>query len=230
MKIPAPRQPAATTPAAAPARSTIWDELNEDQWAVIAGKKPLKEEVVEEESASPGAALYSRSSATGGLWRDGKKLVCSRNASFPGRCVKSNQPTDNRIRKTLSYCPPWAYIIFGALIAIAFTRKMEVEFAIEQRWVTRRTIHALVGVGVTLLGMAFVFIPIAASGENEPGAVGAVCMLLGMVFFFGGLLYALLGGRHISVTYIDDTKEHAWIKGAHPDFLASLPQWSGQHY
>ncbi len=223
MQIPTPQQPAV----AAPVQSTIWDELNDDQWAAIEGRKTsaeLAHEQEEEEAAD--AALHS-DAASSGLWRSGKKLVCSSNARFPGRCVKTNQPTDNRVPMKLNYCPPWAYILFGALIAMFLTRKMQAEVGMEQRWVTRRMIHALVGLGVALLGGLCIGIGIATSGQGDVGPVGAVFLLLGMFFSIGGIFYSLLGGRAITVAYIDDMKQHAWLKGAHPDFLASLPQWGG---
>ena len=223
MQIPTPQQPAV----AAPVQSTIWDELNDDQWAAIEGRKTSAELAHEQEEEEAADAAFHSGGTTSGLWRDGKKVVCSCNAQFPTRCVKSNQPTNNRIQKTLSYCPPWALIVFGALIAMAFTRKMPVDYAMEQRWVTRRMIHALVGLGIALLGGLFIGIGVATSGAEEPGAVGVVFLLMGLLFALGGIFYSLLGGRAITVAYIDDMKQHAWLKGAHPDFLAGLPQWGG---
>ena len=165
-----------------------------------------------------------------GLWRDGKKLVCSANAQFPPRCVKSNQQTNNRVQKTFSYCPPWAYIVFGALVAMFFTRKMQVDYAVEPRWTKRRIVHALSGVGVALFGLVLMGITGAVLGSSDGGIVGLIgvaFMILSMVLMFGGFIYALVGGRVLSVVYIDDTKEHAWLKGAHPNFLETLPTWSG---
>ena len=78
-----------------------------------------------------------------------------------------------------------------------------------------------------LLGGLFIVIGAATSGGEEPGVVGGVFFLMGLLFALGGIFYSLLGGRAITVAYIDDMKQHAWLKGAHPDFLAGLPQWGG---
>lgn len=228
MQIPDPQQPAA--PAAGPPQSTIWDELNDDQWAKIEGRQTAGEIAMEEQEAmAADEALHSGKGASG-LWRDGKRLICSRNAKFPARCVKSNEPTNNRVLKKFSYCPPWALIIFGALIAIAFTRKMDIEYTVEPRFVKRRMIHALVGVGVAVLGVLFIFIGVALADGGGPEAVGVVVLLMGVVSAFVGLIYSAIGGRVLSVAYIDDVKEHAWLKGACPEFLDSLPMWNGPRH
>jgi hypothetical protein len=227
MQIPAPQQPTAP----APVRSTIWDELTDDQWAKIEGRKTTSELAHEEAQAFAAEEAAYSTKASEGLWRDRKRLVCSCNAQFPPRCLKSNQPTNNRIQKRLSYCPLWAIILFDALIAMAFTRKMDVNFAMEQRWVTRRMIHALVGLGVALLGGLFMVIGGALTGstdgEGAAETAGVLLFLLGVLPMCGGIIYALIGGRSVTVVYIDDMKQHAWLKGVHPDFLANLPQWSG---
>jgi ribosomal protein S27E len=230
LKIPRLTQPGAPAAApSAPARSTIWDELNEDQWAVIEGRQIAKPQQGEDEDASPAASMFSGVGGANGLWRDGKRLVCSRDARFPGRSVKTNEPTDNRVTWTFSYCPPWVYIVFGALIAMFFIRKFQVDVAIEQRWVTRRIIHALSGVGAFLLGGLMTTVAGASAGD-EPGAVALVFLLMGIFLSFSGLIYALVGGRALSTTYVDDIKQHAWIKGADPNYLETLPVWDGPHH
>jgi hypothetical protein len=214
---------------ATPARSTIWDELNEDQWAAIEGRQVARQTQTEEGDASPAAAMFSGIAASNGLWRDGKRLVCSRDARFPGRSVKTNQPTDNRVSWTFSYCPPWVYILFGALIAIFFTRKIRVDVPIEQRWITRRIIHALVGVG--LGGLGFLLISgMAAAGGDDPHPVAVVFLFIGLLLMPTGLFYALLGGRALTAVYVDDDKQHVWVKGASPDYLETLPHWDGPHH
>jgi hypothetical protein len=51
-------------------------------------------------------------------------------------------------------------------------------------------------------------------------------------YVLAGLLVMLIGGitggviaRNVSATKID--KDYVWLSGAHPDFLAELPEWPG---
>ena len=228
-----PVAPGAVAPAQPPRRSTIWDELNEEQWARIEGRTPPKRVEDEEESQAAAESLYGNSSMTDGLWRDGKRLVCSRNAHFPARCVKSYRSTTNRVRVKLSWCPTWVIILFGALIAMFVTRRMTIEVGMEQRWVTRRWIHASIGGGIAVMGVILIVIGIMAAqaaGARALNTGSAVCLILGGVASLVGLFYGLLAGRALSAVYIDDDREHAWLKGAHPDFLQSLPYWDGPHH
>jgi hypothetical protein len=232
-------QAAAAPPAATPstpAQSTIWDELNEDQWAAIeSGRRVVKQE--EEDDGSPAANLFGGVAASNGMWADREHLVAAASARFPNVCVKTNEPTDNRVHANLSWCPPWVIILLFVcnaliylIVAAIMTRRIRIEYGLQQRLVTKRYIHVAIGLGMCLLSILFFTFGGASMGNAEggdPGVFGVVLLLTALIMLPVGLLYALFVGRAVAPVYIDSNKEHVWLKGAHPDFLATLPPWDG---
>ena len=227
LRVPASR--AAPAAVAAP-RSTIWDDLKQDEWDVIAGKKPKQAAVVESAdvghgAARPGLAGY----ATGGLWRDGKKLVVAAGATFPNRCLKTNQATQQRVTRTLTYCPVWIWLLFGALGAALSSRKMRLELPIGAQWLALRWTMRLVGVAMIGLGFLVFAVSILVISGNANSAPGAILAAVGLAIMISGVLCTAMGnGFFIKATFIDEGNRHAWLKGVAPSFLASLPQWPGR--
>ncbi len=242
MQIPRAQQasPSAATPSAAtpstPARSSIWDELNEDQWAAIeSGRRVVKPE--EDDDASPAANLFGGVAASNGLWADREHLVAAAGARFPNVCVKTNEPTDNRVQANFSWCPPWVIILLFVcnaliylIVAAIMTRRLRLEYGLQQRLVKKRYIHIAIGVGMCLLSILFLTFGGVSAGNAEggdPSVFGLVLLLTALIMLPVGLLYAMFVGRAVAPVYIDSNKEHVWLKGVHPDFLATLPLWDG---
>ena len=63
---------------------------------------------------------------------------------------------------------------------------------------------------------------IALSDQHD--AFG-ILILVGMALFLFGAIYGLVAARMVSPTKIDD--HYVWLKGAHPEYLASFPVWPG---
>ena len=161
--------------------------------------------------------------------------MASSGARFPATCVKSNEPTDNRVQANFSWCPPWVIVLLFvcnllvyAVVAAIMTRKVRLEYGLQQQLVKKRYIHIAIGLGTCLLGVLFLALGGMAVGGAEgadPGVVGPVLLLMALVMLPVGLLYSMYMGRAVAPVYIDKNKEHVWLKGVHPDFLASLPLW-----
>ncbi len=59
-----------------------------------------------------GERLTPFSSTTQGeVWRDGKKLVLTKGAELPYRCIKTNAPADRLLKRTLYWYPVWVYVL-----------------------------------------------------------------------------------------------------------------------
>ncbi len=240
-----PRSPQATPAAAAasgtgplvPAQSSIWDELNDDQWAAIEAGRKVDKPQEGDDDASPAKNLFGGVAATNGLWADRKHLVASSSARFPSRCVKSNEPTDNRVQTNFSWCPPWIIVLLFIcnllvylIVAAIMTRRIRLEYGLHQRLVTKRYIHIAIGVGILLSSIIFFAMAAAALGgadRGDPSIAGIVLMIIGFMMLPAGAMYSMYVGRAVAPVYIDSNKEHVWLKGAHPDFLATLPLWDG---
>jgi hypothetical protein len=232
---------AAGTPAAAaavsgPAPSSIWDELTEDQWAAIeSGRRAVKPQ--EDDDSSPAANLYGGVAASNGLWADREHLVAAAGARFPNVCVKTNEPTDNRVQTNFSWCPPWVIVLLFVcnlliyiIVAAIMTRKIRLEYSLQPRLLKKRYIHIAIGVGILLSSFLFFVLAGVALGSaegGEPSIAGLVFMIIGCIALPAGAIYASVVGRAMAPVYIDSNKQHAWLKGVHPDFLATLPLWDG---
>jgi GYF domain 2 len=162
-----------------------------------------------------------------GLWRSKKLLVAHVNAAMPDRCVKCNEDvTGYRLKRQLYWHHPAVYLailinlIIYAIIAIAVRKRATFQIAVCPVHRATRTRNIAIGWAAALTGIACFF---AAGASTD--AVG-VWILAGIVLFLGGVLWGVIGGRVIYAKKI--TPDYAWIGGCGKEFLAELPEWSGQ--
>jgi predicted RNA-binding Zn-ribbon protein involved in translation (DUF1610 family) len=170
-------------------------------------------------------------SAGEGVWRDGKKLVMRKTATLPYRCIKSNQPADGWLRRKLYWHHPAIYLLIllhlfiYVIVAICVRKKADIEVGLCDAWFRRRRwtialtwLVALVALGVCIAGCA---------GLETPGSqLGGWLIAGGLIGGFIGVITGLILGTVVSATKITD--EYVWMKGVHPDFLKSLPEWPGE--
>jgi hypothetical protein len=154
-----------------------------------------------------------------GVWQDGKTLVMVKIARLPSRCVKCNEPTDYRLRRSLSWIHPALYIllisplifIIVALI-VRKTAKIEVPLCDEHREKRNRII--LIGWIIALAGLAVCFTP-AFLGEDY-----AMAILLGIVMILAGLI---VGNNSQVVVPKKINDSHVWLSKVCPAYLDQLP-------
>jgi hypothetical protein len=157
------------------------------------------------------------------IWRMNKQLVTRSETPFPDRCVKCNAPAGGfRLKRVLYWQPPAFYLllfcnILVMLIVIMIVRKKAVlqVGVCEIHRVQRRQ-----AIWTGWLG-SFGGLALAMFGGAAFHSVWVV--LLGVVVFFGAIIYGGLKGVLISAAKI--TTENVWVKGVHRDFLAELPEW-----
>jgi hypothetical protein len=160
---------------------------------------------------------------TSGVWRDKSRLVMSRDALLPDRCVKCNVPTTGRLKRKLSWHHPAIYLIILVALLIYLivamvlrkTATIEVGLCDEHRAKRRRSVMitwvlALLGVGGLFLG-----------AMTEDGTYA----LLGLAALLGALIFGLVAVRIVTPHKIDE--KFVWLKGVNRDYLDELPQWIG---
>jgi hypothetical protein len=191
------------------------------------------------ESLLPGSIGSLRSGGgpgVNGVWRDGKLLVMSKTATLPYRCVKTNTPATTSLKRKLSWHNPLLFVLvfigvlIYAIVALAVRKQAEIMVPVCERIRKRRFMFlvaawctGLGGVGVTVLGIAIS----AGSSAHNNSSGELVGFLIG-----GGLLTAIFGTIVCLMfsnvlTPAKITDHHAWLKGVHPDYLATLPKWPG---
>ena len=168
------------------------------------------------EGIAPGAA--------GTAWRSGRQLVTLLSATLPERCVKCNAPAaGGRMKLKLSWHHPALYltILLGVLIYLilaAISSKRGTVLAslcAAHRGERKRAI--LISWALAVLGLIGIMVAIV----KESGGLG----FAGGIAIFAALIYAILTTRVLTVKKIN--KEHAWMTGCCPEFLADFPEWLG---
>jgi hypothetical protein len=167
-----------------------------------------------------------------GLWRQGNTLVLRNGVILPPRCLKSNEPTESRWNRTLSWHPPWVMVlIFVALliyviVALILTKRATFQFPISARFRAKRRNALLVGWGLALAGVVSFFASFALL-DSDFEAVGAVMLIGGLILPIVGAVWGIYCGRLLWPTQIDDY--FTWLSGVCPEYLATLPDWPGPY-
>lgn len=161
-----------------------------------------------------------------GLWRDGNILVMHKLAPFPDICLKSNEPATRRLKRSLTWHHPAAYLAILAhvfiyvVIALIIRKTATIQIPLTDEWYARRQRRMLFSWGGALLSIAL-FVASLFAIEREAWApfvlIGAIFLLLGMMIY-GQRACRLVWPKRMTDDYI-------WLKGVHPDYLARLEPW-----
>jgi hypothetical protein len=152
-------------------------------------------------------------------------VVPAKGASFPLRCVKTNEPVtaDQLKPKKLWWCSPYIYLaillnLLVVLILYYVYRKpvqLDIPLSANGRGVVRR--HAFISLGISGVGVAMIVLGFLASQ-----AIFAL-VIFGILVTLGGLIYASRMTPILRVAKM--TKDgQVWLAGASKEFLASLPR------
>lgn len=162
---------------------------------------------------------------TNGVWRLNRNLVVNRTAVFPDRCIICNEPACGRfIRKTFVWHNPLLLPViaisfpFYILLAMFWRKILRLEIPVCPKHRTR----ILMGTTLAILLLPQIFI-LGLTGllQGIP-----VLMLLGLCSTLcGGLLLAWVRNP-VWASII--RSEYGMIRGAHPEFVDSLPAWDGE--
>jgi hypothetical protein len=152
------------------------------------------------------------------IFRDGEMLVVRDGTRFPDRCVRCNKETDvSRLWKTFYWHSPGWYalvllnLILYAIVAMSVRKKASFELALCSQHRSRRQWCFAIAFGLPIV--AFM-----AMMATEASMLGFWAFLLALLF---GAIVGIVGAQVLTCTRIDG--EYAYLKGAHPRFLASLP-------
>lgn len=170
-----------------------------------------------------------------GVWRDGKRLVMSKNADLPYRCVKTNEPAETLLRRKLSWHSPLVFLsIFAGLLiyvvlALVTSKKADIRVPITHRIVNRRTLAIAAGWLSGLGGLTVIILAcILLSDSQDPMWRSALPIIIigGILFILVSAIVSAMIASIVRPTRITDS--HVWLKGVHPDYLGDLPQWPGE--
>ncbi|HKO61445.1 MAG TPA: hypothetical protein VJV03_09815 [Pyrinomonadaceae bacterium] len=158
-----------------------------------------------------------------GVWRDGAKLVMSRDAELPPRCVKCNVPTHLKLKRKLSWHHPALYLIILValliylIIALIVRKSATIEIGLCDEHQAKRRRNVLI---TTALGIVGLFGFVLAAGFDD-----GIYLLIGFVALIATLIYGIAVARVVAPAKIDD--RFVWLTGVNKQYLSELPQWPG---
>jgi hypothetical protein len=168
-----------------------------------------------------------------GVWREGNKLVMTKQAMLPAICVQTNQPTAERLRRRLYWHNPWIYLLFFTcglvvyvIVALVVRQSADIKIGLcRERIVRRRWIifwawmGALAAIGLFIAG-------VAAGEKNMNSNLSPILCIGALVTFLGSLITGSILARIVTPAKI--TTRYVWLKGVHPEYLAALPAFPGE--
>jgi hypothetical protein len=123
-------------------------------------------------------------------------------------------------KKTLYWCPPWAYILIlpslliFLIVYFIVRKKVVVMIPLSREGRRKLTTHAFISAGIALAGVGMFVM--AAVDEKYLGLI-----IVGILMILGGLVYGSIKATLLRVAKYN-TAETAFA-GASREFLASLP-------
>lgn len=158
----------------------------------------------------------------GSIWRTEKELVMTKDAVLPYVCVKTNKPADAWLRRKLYWHPAWIYLLIlislwiYVIVALIIRQKADIQVPLCREQMVRRR-WAIAGAWLgTLLGLVLMFAGFVVADD-----VGVILVVCGLLTILVSALTGAILSRIVRPTRI--TKEYIWLKGVHPDVLATLP-------
>ena len=166
----------------------------------------------------------SSESFTNGVWRLNQNLVVSRTAVFPDRCIICNDPAcGHHIKKTFIWHNPLLLPViaisfpFYLLLATFWKKILRLEIPV----CPKHHFRIRVGTTISLLLLPQVFIlGLVGLLQGAP-----IFMLLGLCSTLAGFLLLIWIRNPVWASII--RSEYGMIRGAHPDFVDTMPSWDG---
>jgi hypothetical protein len=157
------------------------------------------------------------------IWRDNSILVMTKDAMLPGRCVKCNAFTEERLRRKLTWHHPalllliLASILIYVIVAMVVRKTATVDVGFCPEHLAARKRHTAITWALGLMSIACLVL--AAVLEDGTFVFGAVA------FLFATAIYGIITLRVVVPTKIDD--QFVWLKGVSADYLQEFPEWRG---
>lgn len=156
------------------------------------------------------------------IWRAQSLLVMTKEALLPGRCVKCNAYTDERLKRKLTWHHPALYllifvsILIYAIVAMVVrkTATVNIGFCPEHLAARKRNLAITWGLGLLAI-LSFVM---GAMLEDLTFIFAIVPLLLATA------IYGIVTLRVVAPTKIDD--HYVWLKGVNADYLQEFPDLS----
>lgn len=158
------------------------------------------------------------------LWRSGKYLVTAKEVRLPARCIHCNVPVEGKAKKKDIY---WHHpliflsilpgILIYVILVLVLRKHVRVYYYFCREHKNRRRLHIAIAWAL-VLGLPGMWAIWLATPNGW-------LLWASVISLFAGLIYAVIFVPVLTARKID--RYYGWLKRAHPDFLATLPTWTG---
>ena len=155
------------------------------------------------------------------IWRSKSVLVMTKQAPLPDRCVKCNAPTQHTLKRNLRWHHPALYILiiggflFYVILALVLSKSATIKVGLCETHAAARKRDILITWTLVLLSFASFYFA-ATTGEMS-------LLFVGLVLFFGGVIYGIVKTRVVAPQKIDD--HYVWLTGLNGNYLEQFPEW-----
>ena len=164
-----------------------------------------------------------------GVWRQGDRVVATRESDLGDACVKCGAAADGwRWNKTVYWHEPWLFVLIffpGLLIylivALALRKSAKVSAGLCPAHRARRNRGLMIATALTILGAGGIVGGIVVSAESRRGGEwGVLGVLAGFALLIAAVVVANTMARVLTPKKID--AHYAWYGGAGEGYLRSL--------
>lgn len=179
-------------------------------------------------STSP-YGMQSNTDVRNEIYHAGGYLIMHKQAVLPNRCVKSNEPTEERLKRSLYWHHPGFYllILFNllvyAIVAIIIRKSAVIQIPLSPPFKRRRIRNMLIAWLSVLSAIGCLVIGAAIADGRTPQPIGVVLMILFPFLLLFGALFGLYGCRVVYAKKMDD--HFVWLGGVNKEFQQSFPAW-----
>jgi hypothetical protein len=166
-----------------------------------------------------------------GIWRDGKKLVVHKQAVLPPICVKTNEPSQRKIKRKYYWHHPAVYlailvqVLIYIILAMVVRKKHELEVPITEQTGAKRRNGIAIGWVLALAAIALFVGSIAwmlQPGNEANAGYGVIALFLAAFMLVAG---SIIGSRAAAIlTPKRMTESATWFAGAHWEYLERFPE------
>jgi hypothetical protein len=173
------------------------------------------------------AIPLSQGNVSNAIFQKNGVLIVHKNAQLPDRCIKSNEPTQSRLKRKLYWHHPALYllillhILVYIVVALIVRKSAVLWIPLEDRFKQARIRNIFIAWLLFFLGMGSLITGIIVSSSQNP--MSGIFFLLCPVLILAGALVGIFGCRVVYPKKIEG--DYVWLKGVSPDFLSELPEW-----
>ncbi len=173
------------------------------------------------------AILPRQSDFSNAIFQKNGVLIVHKNAQLPDRCIKSNEPTQSRLKRALYWHHPALYllillhILIYIVVALIVRKSAVLWIPLENRFKKARLRNMMLAWILVFVGIGSLIAGFIALDAQSP--ISWIWFLLCPVLILAGALTGIYGCRVVYPKRIDG--QYVWLKGVSLEFLSAFPEW-----